>query len=99
MKPAQLSAASLLNSISQGESAFIEFKISFQKEVIETLTAFANTQGGAVLIGVSDAGQVVGVSIGNYRSANDSTIFKEFETTLPDRRKLNYNNAKIHPCA
>lgn len=63
MKPAQLSAASLLDVVSQGESAFIEFKSSFQKEVIETLTAFANTQGGAVLIGVSDAGQVVGVSV------------------------------------
>jgi len=61
--PAKLYATSLLDAISQGEGAFIEFKSSFQKEVIETLTAFANTQGGAVLIGVSDAGQVVGVSV------------------------------------
>ena len=60
---AKLSATSLLKAISQGEGAFIEFKSSFQKEVIETLTAFANTQGGALLIGVSDAGQVVGVSV------------------------------------
>lgn len=60
---AKLSAAPLLDAISQGEGAFIEFKSSFQKEVIETLTAFANTQGGALLIGVSDAGQVVGVSV------------------------------------
>jgi predicted HTH transcriptional regulator len=39
------SSASLLNAIRQGEGATIEFKSSFQKEVIETLTAFANTQG------------------------------------------------------
>ncbi|HEY8906636.1 MAG TPA: ATP-binding protein, partial [Rhodoferax sp.] len=61
--PAHLSAASLLKAISQGEGAFIEFKSSFQKEVVETLTAFANTQGGAVLMGVGDAGQIVGVSV------------------------------------
>ena len=53
-------AASLLEAIRQGEGAAIEFKSSFQKEVIETLTAFANTQGGTVLMGVGDAGQIVG---------------------------------------
>ena len=62
-RSSQLSAAALLEVISQGESAFVEFKSSFQKEVIETLTAFANTQGGAVLMGVSDAGQIVGVTV------------------------------------
>ena len=58
----KLSAASLLDAIGLGEGAAIEFKSSFQKEVVETLTAFANTQGGAVLMGVSDAGKIVGVS-------------------------------------
>ena len=61
--PAKLPAASLLEAIRQGESALVEFKSSFQKEVIETLTAFANTQGGAVLMGVSDAGAIVGVTV------------------------------------
>ena len=62
-QPAQHSATSLLDAIRQGEGAAIEFKSSFQKEVIETLTAFANTQGGAVLVGVSDTGQIVGVTV------------------------------------
>jgi len=57
------SAKALLNAVSQGESASIEFKSSFQKEVIETLTAFANSQGGAVLLGVGDTGSIVGLSI------------------------------------
>ena len=61
--PAKRPAAALLDVISQGESAFVEFKTSFQKEVIETLTAFANTQGGTVLMGVSDVGQIVGVTV------------------------------------
>jgi ATP-dependent DNA helicase RecG len=45
--PAGLSAAALLDAIRQGEGERLEFKSSFQKEVIETLTAFANTHGGA----------------------------------------------------
>ena len=53
----------LLEVIRQGEGTCIEFKNSFQKEVIETLTAFANTKGGAVLVGVSDTGQIIGVTI------------------------------------
>ena len=49
--------------IQQGEGARGEFKTSFQKEVIASLVAFANTKGGLVLVGVSDSGQVTGVEI------------------------------------
>jgi len=42
----------LQHIIEQGESQTVEFKKSFNKAVIETLVAFANTQGGQVLIGV-----------------------------------------------
>lgn len=45
------------------ESTQLEFKSSFQKEVIESLVAFANTKGGAVLIGVDDQGQPKGVNL------------------------------------
>jgi len=37
----------------------LEFKSSFNNDVIETLTAFANTKGGKVLIGINDAGEPV----------------------------------------
>ena len=46
-----------------GESQTVEFKTSFNNEVIESLVAFANAQGGTVYVGVSDAGKVVGVDI------------------------------------
>jgi ATP-dependent DNA helicase RecG len=49
--------------IQQGENSQVEFKASFQKELIETLVAFANSKGGLVLIGISDAGQITGVDI------------------------------------
>lgn len=48
--------------IAQGEEIYLEFKASFQKQDIEGLTAFANARGGMVLIGVNDAGQIIGVA-------------------------------------
>ena len=53
----------LKDAVAQGEGVCLEFKSSFQKEVIESLTAFANSQGGSILVGVSDAGKIVGVVI------------------------------------
>ena len=53
----------LLARIQQGESITLEFKQSFGKEAMETVCAFANTQGGLLLIGVQDYGQIYGVQI------------------------------------
>jgi len=47
-----------------GESEKVEFKASFDREAVETLTAFANTDGGELLIGVQDSGTISGVTIG-----------------------------------
>ena len=38
------------------ENAYTEFKSSFNDTVIETLVAFANTNGGKVLVGVDNEG-------------------------------------------
>lgn len=38
----------LQSLITQGEGQTVEFKSSFQKEVIETVVAFANAQGGKI---------------------------------------------------
>ncbi|MGB9499499.1 MAG: helix-turn-helix domain-containing protein [Dissulfuribacterales bacterium] len=46
--------AKMLSLTKNGESDHFEFKASFGREAIETLSAFANTKGGAVLIGVGD---------------------------------------------
>ena len=42
----------------------MEFKTSFDKASIAALVAIANAQGGTVLLGVSDAGSVQGVTLG-----------------------------------
>src|SRR3989338_2983943 len=55
-----------LKLIGAGESMTVEWKPSLSQihEIIETVTAFANTEGGRLFIGVSKTGSVLGVSIG-----------------------------------
>jgi len=50
--------------IKSGESEKIEFKESFDKEIIETVGDFANTKFGVILIGISDKGKIKGIQIG-----------------------------------
>lgn len=56
--------------IAKGEGLQLEFKQTFNIEVIETLVAFTNTTGGKVLIGVSDEGAITGVSITTESAQN-----------------------------
>jgi ATP-dependent DNA helicase RecG len=48
------------------ESMMIEWKpsLSQTKEIIETISGFANTEGGKILIGITESGKVKGVEIG-----------------------------------
>ena len=48
------------------ESTVVEWKISLSeiKEIINTISAFSNTEGGKIFIGVSKAGKIAGVQIG-----------------------------------
>ncbi len=41
-----------------GENQGQEFKSSFSKEAIETITAFANSTGRSVYIGIDDKGNI-----------------------------------------
>ena len=53
----------ILDLLQQGENASIEFKEQFTRpeSIAKEVVAFANTQGGTLLIGISDDGQVKGV--------------------------------------
>jgi len=50
--------------IAQGEGLHLDFKfnISNASKIAKSLVAFANTEGGKLLVGVKDNGRVVGVS-------------------------------------
>jgi ATP-dependent DNA helicase RecG len=57
------------------ESDKVEFKESFDREVVVTAGAFANTKGGTIYIGLTDRGNVVGTLIG-------TESFKEWANTI-----------------
>ena len=56
--------STISNLVPQGESETLEFKTSFNDESLETIVAFANAQGGTLLIGVSDEGEISGIQLG-----------------------------------
>jgi ATP-dependent DNA helicase RecG len=56
----------LKDLLTEGESETVEFKPSLSQmdKITESISAFSNTKGGTVVIGVSDKGEVLGVDIG-----------------------------------
>ena len=57
-----MSCEPIAELLAGGEGGTVEFKRSLTKDVGRELCAFANAGGGTVLVGVSDAGKVVGVA-------------------------------------
>lgn len=54
------------------ESNSLEYKLKINEALFKTLSAFSNTQGGVVLVGISDAQELVGVELSN-RDIEDFT--------------------------
>jgi ATP-dependent DNA helicase RecG len=46
-----------------GEGQNLEFKSSFNNELIETLVAFANTNGGRIIVGINQYNELSGVQV------------------------------------
>lgn len=72
------------------ESERIEFKTSFNEDVIETLVAFSNAKGGTVYIGVADNGEVKGIQIGKETIQNwiNEVKTKTAPQIIPDVEEL-----------
>jgi len=69
----------------KGENLHVEFKSSFNKEVIETLVAFSNAKGGKVFIGVNDKGNIPSVDVCSVYGVvfpKFEEIFNGFKVTL-----------------
>ncbi len=62
-----LSQQDLIDIINKGESPYIEFKEENIKpnDLAGEIVSFANTEGGTIIIGVSDDGKIKGISIEN----------------------------------
>ena len=80
------------------ESQHTEFKQHFNENVIETLVAFANTQGGRVSVGVNDHGLAVGnFTIGKESIQNWQNEIKNKTqpSILPDIKIVELNGIEV----
>jgi predicted HTH transcriptional regulator len=71
----------LLEIIKKGEDSFTKFKeeMPHKDEITAEIVAFANTEGGNLIIGVSDDGEILGVTDLVYRNRNVSlAVFRRF---------------------
>ncbi|MCB0188427.1 MAG: putative DNA binding domain-containing protein, partial [Caldilineaceae bacterium] len=66
-----INPSQLMQLIQQNEGRQIEFKLESEKqfELAEVLMAFANAEGGSLLVGVTDDGEIVGVE--NTKAVTD----------------------------
>ena len=54
----------IIELIQKGEGETVEFKEGFDRKTVETASAFANTKGGTIFIGITDKGKIKGISLG-----------------------------------
>ena len=77
----------LIDMIRDGESDTVEFKSalrtnlhtnkidkSIEHDILRTLTGFLNTDGGTLVIGVSDDGKPVGIDVDNFPNADRMSL-------------------------
>ena len=70
------------------ESTTIEWKPSLSQinEIINTISAFSNTEGGRIFIGVSNTGKIAGVQIGQDTIENlTNSISQHTDPKIPPR--------------
>ena len=80
------------------ENLYTEFKSSFNDAVIESLVAFANTEGGKVLIGVNNEG----MPLKNFITGDESVQQwlneiknKTQPSIIPDSRYIDWKESKV----
>lgn len=98
----------IVKLLNEGESEEVEFKPSLSQmdKILECISAFSNTRGGIIVVGVSDKGKVLGVDIGKRTIENLANMIKQnirlfgFRTEYSFQRidKLEYPIKAIREC-
>ena len=79
------------------ESETIEFKSSFNKEVIESIVAFSNTRGGKIVLGYNNKNEITGISLSNesipqwineIKQSTQPAIFPDFNVVKIGNKKV-----------
>ncbi|MDF1550966.1 MAG: putative DNA binding domain-containing protein [Bacteroidales bacterium] len=85
------------NIIEVGESEKIEFKSSFNHELIETLVAFSNSSGGKIIVGINQRNELVGVTVNDESVQNwlNEIKNKTSPQIIPDVEVIEIENVKL----
>lgn len=91
---------SVLSLISEGEGQNLEFKVSFSEETLESICAFANADGGTILMGVSDASEIVGLQLGrrtleDWANQINAAMDPRIKVDIEDVPVVLANNLKV----
>ncbi len=100
--------ANLSKILKEGESETVEFKKSTGewKEIIETISAFANSRGGLILVGVERENKICGVSIGKgtiedltnkILNNTEPKIYPEIGIQSFNMKKIIYIKVEVYP--
>lgn len=68
--------------INQGEGQNLEFKESYSSSLAKEICAFANASGGKILIGITDSGELKGISITNRLKSQITDIARKHESPV-----------------
>ncbi len=72
----------ILEAIAMGEGYHTEFKRSIEKSIIEEVCAFANSDGGKILLGVDDYAHIVGIDTSNKTRSHIQDILSALQPKL-----------------
>ncbi len=63
--------------LTESETVEIKRSLAERKEILETISAFSNTKGGTIYIGIDPKGEITGVDIGNQTMENLANDIKQ----------------------
>ncbi|HIE36372.1 MAG TPA: ArsR family transcriptional regulator [Candidatus Omnitrophica bacterium] len=80
----------LLMLVKEGENEKIEFKKDFTKDIGKEICAFANSDGGHIIVGVTDEGKIIGYKTAKIKEKISSLLLSV--TPVP---KISFHEFKI----
>jgi len=90
-----MDTSDFLKLLEEEESNKLEFKEAFSDSVLKTISAFANTYGGVIIVGVNDRREIKGIEINDktYQGIINSVVNRlgitpDFEIVEVDKKSI-----------
>lgn len=90
MKPSDLKLI-----LKEGEGLGVEFKEQFTAKIDRDIVAFANTNGGKIILGVNDQGQIIGEKLTNDLKAKINDLARNCEPEIDIKKIEQVSNTVV----